>query len=938
MIGSNASSRLDGAAARVASALGAARSVQARFLLYVAPLVVVSIALAFGIYEVIAGRTAEEQLRNKLDRLASIQASVLSRPMWNIADSQVELIVQALMSDSDVVGAVVRDQSGSLVARAGAGMDPAAAYSAEVSILHGDGQEARQIGTLGLTLSDARINAYARQRLALAAVLALVLLGATVGAALVANRRVIGRPLGLLLDSIHRVRAGERHAYVDWPSGDEIGRVVTAFNDMQRKQERTQAQLREANERLESRVAERTAKLADAEAEAQEARGRLIDAIENISEGFALFDERDRLIVANGRYREVMLGAEDATLDTGTPFRTLLRRASGSGRFPGARADAAGWIDRQAERYRQAGDAFVQSTGDGRWHQVGYRATGSGGRVAVHSDISEQKRISDELQEAKDSAEAANEAKSAFLATMSHEIRTPLNAIVGVSTLLQATRLDDEQKDHAQTISAAAGTLLTIINDILDFSKVEAGALELERIPIDLPDTAESTVELVASRAAEKGIGLGCHVQSDVPAGVIGDPVRLKQILLNLLNNAVKFTEEGEVVLTLSSSRPAPALSEGETTLLTLSVRDTGVGIPEDRLDRLFKSFSQVDASTTRRFGGTGLGLVITKRLVELMGGEITVESAVGRGTTFTVTIPCEAAPLPDRVARERRARTIRGAHVLVVDDNPTNRLILAEKLRGWELRPHVVATPDEALDRVAVGERFDVALIDFDMPGMNGLELSRRLRGGPAKAMPLVLFTSVAPADAQFRAGIEAVGFAAVLSKPAKTGHLLNAMATAIAPDEARDARDGTPPATVLPEEAKGLAILLVDDNRMNRKVGQKILKRLGYDPTIAKSGEHAIERCAAERFDVVLMDIEMPDMDGVTATGEIRARLPAETRPYIVALTANAMASDRESYLRAGMDDYLSKPLDQVALIDSLRRGAQLRHRDAGNEAEPT
>ncbi len=894
------------------------RSVQGKMLAYLAPMVLLSTVIVFGFFEMNASQAAKESLKAKLAEMVEVQSAVLSDSLWNVADDQTALSLSALLIDQDVVAAAAFDERDTLVAEVGeAAMLTTGPFIAEADIYYGDNGDRTRIGKIAIAVSDARLREAASARLTIALALAILLLTAITGAALVANRQIIGKPLDLMLASISQPE--DRRRAVEWSSSDEIGVVVSAFNEMQ-------ARDNASRDELERRVAERTQELAEAEIEAQTSRRRLTDAIESINEGFALFDTDDRLVIANRRYGEIMLGG-DAAPRAGVHFAEIAHQAAASGRFPEATAEPEDWVERQIIRLRRADQPFLLEQEDDQWRQISCRRTEAGGTVAIMADITEIKRISDELNRAKNAAEAANEAKSAFLATMSHEIRTPLNGIIGMSNLLEGTDLNAEQKDFAETIGVAADTLLTIINDILDFSKVEAGALELEATPMNLVETVEGSAEMVAGKAAEKGVELACRIDPDVPHGLIGDPVRLRQILMNLLNNAVKFTDVGEVVLTVSSLTPAASLSAGDRTLLTVSVRDTGIGIPEDRMNRLFKSFSQVDASTTRRFGGTGLGLVITKRLVELMGGEISAESKEGQGTTFSFTLPGEVADLPDRAARAARLADIAGKRVLVVDDNRTNRLILNERLRAWQMSPRATGSPREALEWSEAGETFDVAVIDYKMPEMNGFELSKGLREHIADT-PQILFTSISPVEEGFREGVEAIGYSAVITKPAKSGHLLDALANALAPPDAPPdlEKPGKDTAT-LPKTLTDLSLLLVDDNKINRKVGGKILKRLGYAPDIVSSGPEAIESCLSHDYDVVLMDIEMPEMDGVTATAEIRRRLPAARAPYIIALTANAMASERENYLKSGMDDYQAKPIDVPSLIKSLETASAVK-----------
>ena len=635
----------------------------------------------------------------------------------------------------------------------------------------------------------------------------------------------------------------------------------------------------------------------------------------------------DAVIVLDhkGQVREFNRAAE---ITFGVARRDIIGRAhdslfafapeSGSGGLPAALSPAKDpgqhhWLRIELTGRRGDGEPFPLEGSFAHYETGGHAFT-----TGVVRDITERKRAQEELQTAKETAEAATRAKSEFLANMSHEIRTPMNAVLGLGGLLLDTELNSDQRDFVQTICSSGESLLTIINEILDFSKIESTIPDIEYQPFDLQHVVEEAIDLLAQKAADKHLELLCVIAPTVPTRLIGDVTRVRQVLVNLVGNAIKFSDRGEVEISVSAA-------EVETggCGVRFDVRDTGIGIPPEDVDRLFRPFTQVDTSSTRRYGGTGLGLAISRGLAQLMGGDLTVESRPGLGSTFSFTLVALRAQGKSASVIDYDPRCA-NKRVLIVDDNAASRRMMVALMDAWRMTARATGSAAEALEWMRGGERFDVALIDYEMPELDGLGVSARIQENGGNTLPIVLLAPIG-ATARLRG---TPGIAHCVQKPIKSSPLYNAIVESLrgAPRLLQGAPAKGRIDTTLAARHP-LRVLVAEDNVVNQKVILRMLERMGYRPDVVANGLEVLDAVRRKVYDVILMDVHMPEMDGLVASRRIRQEASATWCPWIVAVTANAMPQDREQCLNAGMDEFLTKPVKATALQTVLARCTETR-----------
>jgi PAS domain S-box-containing protein len=734
--------------------------------------------------------------------------------------------------------------------------------------------------------------------------IAFLILLASLGVAFVLSsrlQRVISDPIRELATTASSVSAHENYSVRAIKRGnDEIGLLFDQFNRMLDRIQQRDVALQEAHDGLEKRVAERTA--------------FLNALIENSPLAIMVLDSDHKVQLCNPAFEAVFQYSRQEIVGKG------ITALFADGDLSEARSVSHLTSEQMpihlVTRRRRKDRSYV----DVEVHTVGLMVKGEvAGSLAIYQDISIRKRAEEEMQLAKEAAEAASRAKSEFLANMSHEIRTPMNGIMGMTELVLDTELDGEQRNYLNLAKVSADSLLSLINDILDYSKIEAGKLEIDTIEFNLGDSLGDTMKTLSLRAHQKGLELAFEITPDVPDALVGDPGRLRQIIINLVGNAIKFTENGEVVLHVETeSRTQDDIH------LHFTVADTGIGIPADKQTLIFEAFKQADGSMTRKHGGTGLGLSISSRLLELMGGRIWVESEAGQGSRFHFVVHFALQKVPTRTIVPRDPITLRDMRALIVDDNATNRQILLRMLENWHMAPTAVDSGAKAIvtlrEAKGIGRTFPLILLDAQMPDMDGFALAEIIKRNPDWRTATVMMLSSAGQRGDATRCRE-LGVAAYLTKPVRQGELLDGILVALGTRPENQMSPALVTRHTLRESRTPLHILLVEDNAVNQLVALRLLEKYGHTVRVAGNGRKALEALENESYDLILMDVQMPEMNGWEATQAIRKKEEASgAHIFIVAMTAHAMKGDEERCLAAGMDAYLTKPIRTQELLAVL------------------
>ena len=888
--------------------------------------IVASVLLIFFVFsEIRIWNLLREGLQREVETIVNSLAASLEIPLWEYDDEKVRESIAFLTHEPNLISFEVSRPTGHVIERITRTPELQIGFNEFRStrlIMHETpNHRIIPVGQIDVVFHDQRFLAAQQYRIAFDVLMLVIVSGTLALVTHRSTRHLIGDPLEALRISMERRSREHVRTPVSVSTPDDIGVIIAVYNQMLTAEAATESALHRYQTRLEELVRQRTEELA-----AAEERSRLI--LESTGDGIIGTDGDNRITFLNtaacrmlGYGSEELLGFSlfntlhhsDETGIPYTPETSPLWRTGVRGE-PSHACETVLW--------RRGGYPFFVESTSMPIHKDGRQV----GTVASFRDISLRKAAEAELDQARQAADQANRLKSDFLANVSHEIRTPMNAIIGMTHLALKTSLSVRQRGYLTRIETAAGTLLAIINDILDFSKIEANRLDIEHIPFHLEGVLETLSTVISPKAHEKNLEFLIAVRRNVPEYLVGDPLRLGQVLINLTNNAVKFTETGDVILTVAVEE-----QNAQQVRLRFTVRDTGIGMTADQMGRLFRPFTQADGSTTRRFGGTGLGLAICKQLVELMGGQIQVESESGHGSSFTFSLALGVAAETAEARRTAPSPYLVGLPALVVDDNPKARDVHAEILARLGLRPECAGSGEEALlawtEAAEAGTPFRVALVDWQMPGMDGLETCRRLREQAAAAPerpPLRTIMVTAFGREDIRGEAEELGVDGYLLKPVSPATLQDLLLSLLAPEAVAQ---GIPvvPAGRAPSLNRfaGIRVLLVEDNPMNRLVATELLESVGIAVTAVEDGRDALtclqDGPASPPFDAVLMDVQMPDVDGLTATRLLRADPRFATLP-IIAMTAHARTEEQERCRAAGMNAHVSKPISPDLLFAAL------------------